>query len=92
MTKQAGWYPDPEHTATVRYWDGDAWTGDVAPATTPKPGETKISTVVLGVAGGVIAALVAIWFVYSIATADDEFDCTIENVERSSRGEATRVC
>lgn len=28
----AGWYPDPQATGTVQYWDGTAWTGQRAPA------------------------------------------------------------
>ena len=28
----AGWYPHPEMAGTVRYWDGDDWTDQVAPA------------------------------------------------------------
>jgi hypothetical protein len=23
---RAGWYPDPDNAATVRWWDGQAWT------------------------------------------------------------------
>lgn len=30
--RPAGWYPDPEMADTVRYWDGSAWTGHLAPA------------------------------------------------------------
>lgn len=26
----AGWYPDPQHTAQMRYWDGTQWTEHVA--------------------------------------------------------------
>lgn len=28
----AGWYPHPDMTGTVRYWNGSAFTGDTAPA------------------------------------------------------------
>jgi hypothetical protein len=39
----AGWYPDPALARTLRYWDGNAWTGRRAPATgqathSPPPG------------------------------------------------------
>lgn len=27
-----GWYPDPTHTNTQRYWDGRTWTSQTAPA------------------------------------------------------------
>ena len=27
----AGWYPDPTDRSRLRYWDGNAWTGQVAP-------------------------------------------------------------
>jgi len=27
----AGWYPDPAGTRQSRYWDGDAWTGQLGP-------------------------------------------------------------
>jgi uncharacterized RDD family membrane protein YckC len=26
----AGWYPDPQQQARLRYWDGTAWTGNVS--------------------------------------------------------------
>ncbi len=39
--RSAGWYPDPELTDTVRYWDGQKWTEHRAPAgETRPPGET----------------------------------------------------
>jgi hypothetical protein len=42
---QAGWYPDPQDPRYLRYWDGTAWTDQVAalapgvPASPPPPGE-----------------------------------------------------
>ncbi len=32
IARQPGWYPDPWGLASVRYWDGAAWTGHVVPA------------------------------------------------------------
>ncbi|MDR0594550.1 MAG: DUF2510 domain-containing protein [Bifidobacteriaceae bacterium] len=32
MTQPAGWYPDPQDNACVRYWDGDGWTRKTKPA------------------------------------------------------------
>ena len=26
ITLTAGWYPDPDDAATLRWWDGQAWT------------------------------------------------------------------
>lgn len=31
QTAPAGWYPDPENSTRQRYWDGAAWTQNVAP-------------------------------------------------------------
>lgn len=31
----AGWYPDPENSGQQRYWDGNAWTQNFAPGSTP---------------------------------------------------------
>ena len=31
----AGWYPDPHGNPQQRWWDGDAWTSDVAPYEVP---------------------------------------------------------
>ena len=30
-TVPAGWYPDPEGGAQLRYWDGGQWTAGIAP-------------------------------------------------------------
>ena len=32
-----GWYPDPQSTVHVRYWDGIAWTAHTAPAPPSSP-------------------------------------------------------
>lgn len=36
----AGWYPDPDNSAEIRWWDGSRWTTDTRPAApmSPSPG------------------------------------------------------
>ncbi|GMA30779.1 DUF2510 domain-containing protein [Litorihabitans aurantiacus] len=31
VTKEAGWYPDPQGLSQVRFWDGDGWTDYTQP-------------------------------------------------------------
>lgn len=33
----AGWFPDPEHSDQLRYWDGTQWTEHRAPRPAPQP-------------------------------------------------------
>ena len=35
----AGWYPDPENPAQVRYWDGQSWSDSTAPAAPAAPSD-----------------------------------------------------
>ncbi len=37
QTAPAGWYPDPESPEQQRYWDGTAWTQDMAPTLASSP-------------------------------------------------------
>lgn len=39
MAPSAGWYEDPQDASKVRYWDGAAWTEQVAPRTPPTVSE-----------------------------------------------------
>lgn len=43
---KAGWYPDPEHAGTVRYWDGATWTNHRAPMEPPPIVEAGAAAVV----------------------------------------------
>lgn len=38
MSTPAGWYPDPQHPTSQRYWDGATWTAHTAPAAARQPG------------------------------------------------------
>lgn len=40
----AGWYPDPDDAAGVRYWNGFAWTDLRAPLPSPGPPPAPRST------------------------------------------------
>lgn len=54
----AGWYPDPQGSPKVRYWDGAAWTAHFADAPLPPP--LPGARVVVGeVTGNSAAGLVA---------------------------------
>lgn len=37
MNRAAGWYPDEKMAGTQRYWDGTAWTENVAPISAAPP-------------------------------------------------------
>ncbi|MCW2926410.1 MAG: hypothetical protein JWM86_378 [Thermoleophilia bacterium] len=49
----AGWYPDPSNAAQWRWWDGAAWTGDVA----PMQSQQQAATVAPHIVGGGAAAV-----------------------------------
>ena len=73
----AGWYPDPESAAQLRYWDGRNWTSQVhSPGLAPSAAVSSVSwvpprslplgvavQVLVGVAGllSLINAIVEIW-------------------------------
>ena len=52
----AGWYADPEMAGTQRYWDGEKWTDNVAPAAAP-PARYEDTSDGLVVAGYLTAVL-----------------------------------
>lgn len=40
-----GWYPDPQTPGQQRYWDGQAWTENVAPLAPAAPPAAPVTTV-----------------------------------------------
>lgn len=58
----AGWYDDPDHPDTKRYWDGAAWTSQRA--TKDRPSQVGVATIALGI----LVAAAALWFIYGVAT------------------------
>ena len=57
-SRPAGWYDDEADLASLRYWDGKAWTPHTAPkaADAPAPSATRDSVPVVAGAGGASAA------------------------------------
>ena len=57
----AGWYPDPNNAAQVRYWNGAAWTDHFSPVSpsTPIPPATGTTPTVPAAAGAVPLAATA---------------------------------
>lgn len=75
-----GWYPDPYMANTQRFWDGERWTEQAAPAPpTPKsaPGMQKGIAVV---AIGILVALAAVFTVYRISQPSD-IECSTQRLE-----------
>ena len=58
----AGWYPDPWVPGGRRWWDGDQWTSHLAPGAVPprRPSTDgfAIASLVLGIMGGSILAII----------------------------------
>lgn len=91
MTKTwaPGWYPDPNAPGTHRYYDGTAWTEQTAPSPPEKPDSFRQVAIV---AVGILVAVVVVWFVYSIATANDDLDCATRNLEAAQNGQPVEDC
>lgn len=65
-TAAAGWYPDPEQVQTVRFWDGEKWTEQRAPATHPK----QLPVSVIAGTGITIAGIAAVMLGLFLPYAD----------------------
>ena len=58
-----GWYPDPHDSTSIRYWDGQQWTENRAPAQTARqlaPGEKEQEATGIIIAGYIFAVLIPI--------------------------------
>jgi hypothetical protein len=53
--RPAGWYPDPDHAGTQRFWDGRNWTDQRAPLGSVGPSASP--RLIAGVLGGAAAAI-----------------------------------
>ena len=57
---KAGWYPAPDMHQTLRFWDGDEWTDDMAPAPPQATGPDAVTRVVI-IAVGLVVGWLLIW-------------------------------
>jgi hypothetical protein len=60
----SGWYPDPNGSGNLFYWDGKRWTGDVHGATAAKPAadrapRSRVERGRIAVIGGGVAVAIA---------------------------------
>lgn len=75
-TAGPGWYPDPSRADTVRYWDGEGWTDQRAPATPGGNGPSRppgrgSRRLWIGAAAAVIAAAAIVVVVVLGGGGDD---------------------
>lgn len=84
-TTSPGWYVHPDMADSLRYWDGEKWTDQVAPAT-PKKEKGGVSTTAKGVTIGVLVAAAVTYFAVSIANENSEQECSARNTERAIAG------
>jgi hypothetical protein len=62
VSTPAGWYPDPQQAATLRYWDGTTWTMHRAPGPLPLVTAPKIRPGLVGVWITAILSLFTFYF------------------------------
>ena len=59
-TPPAGWYPDPQNPATMRWFDGTQWTEHVSPVVTMDPNAPRGSSRSAGKTALIVVAIVVV--------------------------------
>lgn len=86
-----GWYAHPSMANTLRYWDGEQWRDQIAPAHPPAQ-QVSTTKIARGVALGVAVVVAGVVVIYGITSADDELDCSKENADRVTSGLPAKDC
>lgn len=60
--------------------------------TTETPQQHSAGQLVLIIAAGILAALLVAWGAYSLVHADDDLQCTRDNLRAATDGQPTEVC
>lgn len=68
-TAKAGWYADPERPGIERYWEGTAWSTEIAPRPKPEPAWKQARIIALGI---LIAAACVFAFIRFSQPSDTE--------------------
>ncbi|MFC6154161.1 DUF2510 domain-containing protein [Nocardioides yefusunii] len=79
-----GWYPDPDDDSSLIYWDGEAFGQRM-----PKPvksGGPSTWKILLGVMGGILAALYVLAWVSELTKPERPEDCHEQIMDRAMGG------
>lgn len=77
---------------TQRYWNGEHWTEDVAPAAPEPAPDVNYGKAFLVILVGILVAAALIWFVYSLGQSNKYADCLTESLDNATAGRETRDC
>ncbi|WP_394289510.1 DUF2510 domain-containing protein [Microbacterium sp.] len=87
-TTTPGWHPDPHLENTMRFWDGENWTAQTAPASGSAKSSVSSRKGVLIVFGGIMAALLVV-LMFNWLTTPSAADCALQRVEVAAGDRAT---
>lgn len=77
----AGWYRDPRMAGTQRYWDGSAWTDNVAPLPPPAPKQRGVLGSARIVALGILMAIAVLVVFVKVTQPSRDLDCATQRAE-----------